>query len=536
MTRWTRSAQGAALAAAVFASAPVSALAHDDLAPAVMPPVMPPVMPIVADEGWSGDGWGRDAWGEDWGRHWSEPERRWGPRLPTPVRRLTRDEAFWVYPEMSIIRLAPNAAATITGPGLSTSFAYYGELPFGLPSYLPKAQITLSGPTPSVSLPRDPSFGSVLDALRGSDLPEGKARIDVAGHWAAARYDADAEVLSLKVPLIGVDRDYDARTGADVERIVRRLWRRHRSTIETAYLQWSAATRRDDPVAGNPWSTMTLMATTSVKSFMYTTAMADGGGRPVVFFRGGSGPDDLGAPAPVAYSMTGSAGPVGGGIAEHGAVRGGGVPRGADASGFSGTASGAIPLGGGGAHVVFSAPVSWAATGGAERLNGAASVGLLSEILPDWTLGLMAQGGVGAQSAAGAAWVAGGSFASRFAVDAGPAVLNLTNSISSLSTLPFEAAGHRIDYSLSNIALRNAVSAERAFREPDGIRPSDLFGFELSETRFMGDALYIERSWEAAVTWRRVDPTLGEIAAARVSALTTDAGDTGARFSLDIAF
>ena len=180
--------------------------------------------------------------------------------------------------------------------------------------------------------------------------------------------------------------------------------------------------------------------------------------------------------------------------------------------------------------------MTWAATGGAHRLNGAANVGLLSEVLPDWTLGVIAQGGIGAQSAAGAAWLAGGSVASRYTLQGEGLSVSFLNSVSSLSTLPFEYGGRQVDYGLSNIALRNGVAAERPLSAPDGIRPLHLLGIELSETRFTGDDLYIEQSWEAAVTWRRVEPGLGEVAAARLSALATDAGDTGARLSLDLAF
>ena len=114
--------------------------------------------------------------------------------------------------------------------------------------------------------------------------------------------------------------------------------------------------------------------------------------------------------------------------------------------------------------------------------------------------------------------------------------VSFMNSVSSLTTLPFEYAGRSVDYDLNNFAMRNAVAAERPISEPDGIRPMHLLGVELSETRFTGDALYIEQSWEAAVTWRRIEPGLGEVAAARLSALATDTGDTGARLSLDLAF
>ena len=131
---------------------------------------------------------------------------------------------------------------------------------------------------------------------------------------------------------------------------------------------------------------------------------------------------------------------------------------------------------------------------------------------------------------------AGGSVASRYTLQGEGLSLSFLNSVSSLSTLPFEYGGRQVDYGLSNIALRNGVAAERPLSAPDGIRPLHLLGIELSETRFTGDDLYIEQSWEAAVTWRRVEPGLGEVAAARLSALATDAGDTGARLSLDLAF
>ncbi|WP_092860468.1 hypothetical protein [Albimonas pacifica] len=458
----------------------------------------------------------------------SEAPRRWGPRLPRPLRELRREEPVWLFPEPTPtgrpIHFAPAASATLTTPEFSVSGAYYGALPFGLPDRLPKAQITASGATPDFEMPADLSLDTLLGSLRALHLPEGEARIDVAGHWASARYDADAGRLSLTAPLLGLDRDFAAETGRDAERILRRLWRKHRSTIETAYLQWSAAHNSRDPVAGNPWSTMTLMATGGIDSFFYTSSLTESGGRPVMMLRGlGAGDQDLrGA----------------GWRGERGGLPGAGPVEAGAPDGFSGTATAAAPLGyGGRAQVVFSAPVSWAATGGAHRLNGAAGVGLLAEVTPNWTLGLMAQGGLGAQTDAGAAWIAGGSVASRYTLQAADGTsVSVLNSVSSLTTLPFEYAGRRVDYDLDNIAMRNAVAAERPISAPDGIRPMHLLGVELSETRFTGDALYIEQSWEAAITWRRVDPGLGEVAAARLSALATDAGDTGARLSLDLAF
>lgn len=456
--------------------------------------------------------------------------RRWGPRPPLPLRELRRTEPVWMFPEPRPIvgpgLFGPSASAVVTTPGGSYSGAYYGDLPWGLPDRLPKAQITASGEMPDFEMPADLSFDSIADSLRGVQLTGGEARIDVAGHWATARYDAEAGLLNLTAPLLGLDRDYSAETGRDVERIFRRLWRKHRSTIETAYLKWSAAHNSRDPVAGNPWSTMTLMTTGGIDSFFYTSALAEGaGGLPVVFMRGLGATGGTGEPRAL-YSR-----PPVGGLPGSGPVDAGGP------TGFSGVASAAAPLGTSGrTQVVFSAPVTWAATGGAHRLNGAANVGLLSEVLPDWTLGVIAQGGIGAQSAAGAAWLAGGSVASRYTLQGEGLSLSFLNSVSSLSTLPFEYGGRQVDYGLSNIALRNGVAAERPLSAPDGIRPLHLLGIELSETRFTGDDLYIEQSWEAAVTWRRVEPGLGEVAAARLSALATDAGDTGARLSLDLAF
>ncbi|MDF2234906.1 hypothetical protein P2H44_20290 [Albimonas sp. CAU 1670] len=456
------------------------------------------------------------------------PPRRWGPRLPSPVRDLRRREPVWLFPEPTPygkpIYFAPAAELSVTAPGVSVSGAYFGDLPFGLPDRLPKAQLTLSGDLPDYDLPGDLSFDSIRTSLRALALPEGEARLDVAGHWATASYDADANLLSLTAPLLDLDRSWTAETGRDAERIFRRLWRKHRSTIETAYLKWSAAHRSDDPVAGNPWSTMYMMATGGVDSFFFTSSLADGaGGRPVMMMRGLSATGETGGELAYAEGA--------GGLPRSGPVRGG-------PSGFSGTTAGAVPLGADGrVHLVFSAPMAWAATGGAHRLNGAANVGLLAEVLPDWTLGLMAQGGIGAQTAAGAAWLAGSSVASRYTLEASDGLsLSFLNSVSSLTTLPFEYAGRTVDYDLSNLAMRNAVAAERPLAAPDGIRAVDMLGMELSQTRFTGDALYVEQSWEAAVTWRRIDPQLGEVAAARLSALATDAGDTGARLSLDLAF
>ncbi|WP_339949613.1 hypothetical protein [uncultured Albimonas sp.] len=471
----------------------------------------------------------------------AKPPRRWGPRLPSEARDLRRRDTVWMFPEPTPIGrpifLAPAAELTVTTPDRSVSGAYYGALPFGLPDRLPKAQLTVSGDTSGFELPRDLSPQSLASTLRTLQLPDGKARIDVAGTWATARYDSDAGLLSLTAPLLGLDRDYQAETGRDAERIFRRLWRKHRSTIETAYLKWSAAHNSRDPVAGNPWSTMTMMATGGIDSFFYTSTLAESGGRPMVMMMRGPGATDgatidaTGLPGRgVAYrGDLGSAG----GLPSSGPVRGGA------STGFSGTATAAAPLGlGNRAQLVFSAPVAWAATGGAHRLNGAASLGLLAEVAPDWTLGMMAQGGIGAQTDAGAAWLAGGSVASRYTLDGGGGGVSVSfmNSVSSLTTLPFEYAGRRVDYDLSNLAMRNAVAAERPISEPDGIRPINLLGLEVSETRFTGDSLYIEQSWEAAVTWRRVEPGLGEVAAARLSALATDTGDTGARLSLDLAF
>ncbi len=470
------------------------------------------------------------AWDPEWSGVASEPPRRWGPRLPQPVRDLRRHEPVWLFPERRPtgrpIYLSPSVEATLTTPDLSISGAYFGELPFGLPDRLPKAQITASGEMPDFEMPAELSFDSIMGTLRDLHLPGGEARIDVAGHWATASYDTDAGRLNLTAPLIGLDRDYEVQTGRDVERIVRRLWRKHRSTIETAYLQWSAAHNSKDPVAGNPWSTMTLMATGGIDSFFYTSSLAESGGRPVMMMRGNLVPTAMPATG-VPYQADGG----GVGLPRSGPVHGG-AP-----AGFSGTATAAAPLGRDGrTQLVFSAPVSWASTGGAHRLNGAASVGLLAEVLPDWTLGMMAQGGIGAQTDAGAAWLAGGSVASRYTLEGGGVSVSFMNSVSSLTTLPFEYAGRSVDYDLNNFAMRNAVAAERPISEPDGIRPMHLLGVELSETRFTGDALYIEQSWEAAVTWRRIEPGLGEVAAARLSALATDTGDTGARLSLDLAF
>ena len=461
---------------------------------------------------------------------------------------------------------------------MTLSANYHGDLPFGLPARLPHARLTVDGEMPDLSLSDLTHGDALLRELRVMTLPGGTARLETAGHWAEARHDADAGRLHLTVPLLGLDRSYLAETGADAERIVRRLWRRNRGTLETAYLKWSAAHRADDPVAGNSRSTLTLMTTSSVQLGLTATqpATLTPGGRPVAVLRGQR---RLGEHAPNGVPFlqdpqqpgwrteTGWRDGAGrrivddgrsglswrgrddrradvtdlraGWVRPHDGAQVGPTPRGRVSSFASQTAF-AAPVGER-THLVFTAPVYWASAGGAHRLNGAANLGLMTEALPNWTLGAMAQGGVGAQSGLGGAWIAGGTLASRYGARSGDTTFSLVNSLSHFRTLPFDSdafgAGQgTVSYELSNLALRNGVAAETPWRSPDGIRPDHLFGLELSETRFSGDDLYVDQAWEAAVTWRRVDPRLGQTASARLSALMTNGGEAAARMTLDLAF
>lgn len=300
--------------------------------------------------------------------------------------------------------------------------------------------------------------------------------------------------LRLSVPAIGLDEVFDADDIGQAESVARRLLQRHSGRIATLVLRHSAATTRDDPVAGNPRALLTkLSGQVDLLGFggghMTVMTMQNRGAAAGVQFGHWGGSIDL----PLSVSA-----PIGGGLT-----------------------------------ATVSAPLRWSRDGGGERASAGLGLGLSGKVAGGWTLGAMIHGGYAGETDRAVGALTGISVLSRHELAVGESTrLSLLNAVSSFQSHAASAGGRTVDYDLTAVVVRNGLSLDWVA----GARDDQRIGVEAVEARYLGADLYVNHSLEAAISWRSLDAAGRERRALRLGGLVTDSDESALRASFDLRF
>jgi hypothetical protein len=292
------------------------------------------------------------------------------------------------------------------------------------------------------------------------------ARIDVnlRGLAAAGTFGAGSPVLRVSIPAAGVDETFAGTTREESGRLFRRWLERNSSPVLRAAVQNTPT----DPVAGNPNSLSTRMATAD-----FDLALADA----------------VGPSSEFASTLGDAVSPASGGFG-----------LGARFSSFS--AAGyrsntfSIPLNYAWRlserdTLQVDVPLSFSDLEGGQSYSGNIGVLWRRRVLPNWSLQPSLRiGGVGSVDLGAGAGVWSAALNSTVKFDL-PAAWQLTiaNGISYVSTIPVSVGRYSLDYNISNVVFRNGVVASRdlGFRVWNYAVRGAAFAID---TRFTGDDVY----------------------------------------------
>lgn len=296
---------------------------------------------------------------------------------------------------------------------------------------------------------------------------------NIRGLSATLNYDANATTLKLRVPVAGISEDFTGATRDESQRKLEDWFKGSGNSSLTKLLQAAVAETATDPVAGNPNSLMANMAATD---FIKSGGQATGS----------------------VMTSTAKSG-------DSRATFGLGARFGQYTADGSSSSSYTLPIGlafdfADGYQLSFDVPLTLMDTEGAKSYSGSFGIGLKIPVTTEWSLtpGVRA-GAVGSIDLGAAGAIYSGTVTSNYnlAVDKNTTV-SIGNMAGIYKTLSLTTGDYTIDYDLTNTLVRNGVTVTTDL----GL---ELFGNKLltsafvADTRFFGDALYIDNYQEVGI-------------------------------------
>lgn len=300
-----------------------------------------------------------------------------------------------------------------------------------------------------------------------TDTSPAVATLYVRGLPVQLEYTRSSPTLNFKVPSVGINLNFAGATRAESQQQFRDWMKGQGAGLLTVMLKEMVRVSPVDPVAGNPASLMAQMGSAD-----FATA-ADS-----VY----AGESTGGQMAGNNYALVGL---------EFGRY---------SAGGFSQNMT-KLPLGwtwnlGNGYHFKLEAPLTYSDVEGAKSGSGALGGTLRVPVLKGWVLTpAMRIGATGSADLGAAAVMYSASLSSRYTFAAGDWQFGLTDMVGLYRTQSLKYGDYEINYDLSNRMFRNGVDVGNSFPESWFGRPTNWRAW-IIDTRFYGDALYIEKYQE----------------------------------------
>ncbi|GAA5183615.1 hypothetical protein GCM10025771_35620 [Niveibacterium umoris] len=300
-----------------------------------------------------------------------------------------------------------------------------------------------------------------------TDISAAIGTLYVRGLPVQVEYRAESPILNFRVPSLGININFAGATRSASEQQFKDWMKGEGKNLLTLMLKEMARVSPVDPVAGNPASLMAQMGATDFSTAADSVYVGESTG---------------GQMAGNNYALVGL---------EFGRY---------SAGGFSQNMT-KLPLGwtwnlGNGYHFKLDAPLTYNDTEGAKTGSAALGGSLRVPVLTGWVLTpAMRVGAVGSADLGAAAVMYSASLSSRFSFAAGDWLFGMTNMVGLYRTQSLKYGDYEINYDLSNQMFRNGLDVGNTF-------PENWFGRSVNwrawiiDTRFYGDALYIEKYQE----------------------------------------
>lgn len=316
-----------------------------------------------------------------------------------------------------------------------------------------------------------------------TDQSAALVNINIRGVEAIVRYDQNSSVLNFSIPSV-VDKTFNEGTRDLNEEALENFLKENQEGTLTKILQKAAAETATDPVAGNPDSLMSTMATSD---FDAAHDMATGAAREKQ-----AGEEEDADNNALEIGL------------EFGRSSANGVEKNLLTLPLSYTHYFEDPR----KQLKISAPLSYVETNDSKSYKGSLGAALSYPMNEKWTLIPAARIGVlGSKDLGTAAAVYSGSLTSLYHFPYKDMNLMIGNMLGITQTADLEIEDNDLSYELSNQIVKNGISVEKPIRYKFlGKKASSEFS--ISNTQFFGDDLHIENYTDLAFslgTRKRLD-------------------------------
>lgn len=336
----------------------------------------------------------------------------------------------------------------------------------------------------AMALTMDPRFQSVTNAY--TDMSPSSVVLNLRGIDIIAEFRDTGDVITLSVPAIGFEREFDGRD-AVVDRDASRdelvdFLEANGEGLLTDILQELVATTPTDPVAGNPASLQSRMV---AADFAMGSTVGPSNGFSVSIEGGEAAAGDGSAPNLIGLE------------ARFGRYTAGDFEQTVVDLPFSYV----IPLADPRYAVILDMPITYVKTEETDSYSGSFSAGFRLPILDEWSITPSVRvGATGSIDLGSAAVLYGGSVTSNYQREIFGLRFALGNSFSVVRSAPLSVNDYDLEYDLTNFVLRNGI-------ELGGDMGFELFAdpvtWEVSvvNTQFLGDDVYIDNATDIAVSF-----------------------------------
>jgi hypothetical protein len=295
------------------------------------------------------------------------------------------------------------------------------------------------------------------------------ATADFRGLPFLIEYRDDSTTLYFTIPELGVEESFTGATRKESEDQFIDYFESNGDGINRKITRYTVAETSSDPVAGNPNS---LVARTAADDFEAGTSM------------GGSLPTVDGSQTNFAF----------------GARFGQFTVDDQKTNVYSAPLRTSFKLGDSGLALLLDAPLTVVEIENAYSYGGSLGLGLRVPVTSFWSLTPAIRAGVvGSEDLAALATVYSGSLTSSLRFHIGETALNIGNAVTRTATGSAKVDGYEIDYDIKNVISRNGVEVSHPLSTAIASRRIDL-EFAAVNTRFFGDAIYIEQYTDLAVS------------------------------------